>query len=87
MTASSQQHNDFAASNSVCGDSNGAGDYWSPPIRTGYGWKEFLEYDLLAITSLKKVQIGRPTQDNRDIIRIRILTSLTSGYFEVCNHL
>ena len=86
VTASSvQKELDFAAAFSVCGASGGTGKFWTPPIRTGYGWKEFLEYDLLAVTSLKKVQIGRPAQDNRDITRIRILTSLTSGYFEVCN--
>ena len=86
MTASSvQKELDFSASFSVCGAADGTGSFWAPPIRTGYGWKEYLEYDLLAITSLKKVQIGRPgAQDNRDILRIRILTSLTSGYFEVC---
>ena len=65
----------------MCG---GDTEFWSPPIRTGYGWKDYLEYDLLAIARLKKIEIGRPSApDNRDITRIRILTSLTPGYFEV----
>merc|ERR1711884_770796 len=65
VTASFQQksNNEFAAHLSVCDNAN----YWSPPIRTGYGWKDYLEYDLYAVASLKKVQIGRPSLSNRDI--------------------
>jgi hypothetical protein len=36
------------------------GTVWSPAIRTGYGWKQYLEFDFLTQARITKLVVGKP---------------------------
>ncbi len=59
------------------------GRAWSPALRTGKGWRDFVDFDLLENARINRVTVGRPGFSGfRSITKLKVQTSLVKDYFQ-----
>lgn len=80
VTASSMMSSSSKPMHSTA--SENSGDVWSPAVRTGHGWRDYIDYDMLANVKIVKVDIGRPAGTYRQVTKVKIQSSLVAEYFQ-----